>query len=86
MSFELKEKVKKARESVTGLSQARILSIDIDQEKDYIETFTGRKVVYPAQLDNAALNRGNPYMASGSMTSMDSVDAYIESIVRYGKQ
>ena len=86
MDIELKRKVIMARERVTGLSQEQLLSIGLDEEERHVVNFTGKKITTPMQLDNLQLNRGNPYIASGNMTSMDTVDEYIERLRDNGER
>lgn len=86
MNLELKHKVRVAREDVTGLSQKQIMEIGLDEENAHIEAFTGEKVTIPKKLGCAFLNRGNPYLASGNITPMETVDDFIEGLRNNGKR
>lgn len=74
------ERMRKNREEITGLSQKRILNMNLDAERRYMKNFIGEEVREPEKLDENSLNRGNPFMATGKIVSKNAIDSFIERI------
>lgn len=74
------ERMRKNREEITGLSQKRILNMNLDAERRYIKENTGEELQELEKLNKTFLNRGNPFMATDKIASKNTFNNFIKRI------
>lgn len=60
-----------------GTSFERIVNFELDDEIAYVESKTGKKIVFSK---NTRLGRGNPHLATGRIKTIEEVDREIKRI------
>jgi len=76
----ISQETKATLERGIGLSLSQISELTLFDEINYVETRTGKNLIFSRKMDSRKIGRGNPLLARKRFTTMEELNAKIDAL------
>ena len=80
--FRLSDEAKQVIADTLGLAVGKVSELDFDEEVKIVQKRTGKKLLFPKNVDLRKIGRGSPLVAEGRITTNDDIERKIEEAIR----
>lgn len=78
--YKINERTKRCLEATVGMPYDDIVKLDFEDEMNYVNKKTGKKLRFSGKQHSDRMGRGNPLIATGRIRTMEEVDKRIKGL------